>query len=73
MIDYAMARGIELDTLPWLISSSNAGGAAPPVGVGQHFQRLAQLGQRRIGLRLSWRGRQRTGMPCVPCTATIRA
>ncbi|MBZ6380326.1 DUF6975 family protein [Sphingomonas sanguinis] len=24
MIDYAMARGIELDTLPWLISSSNA-------------------------------------------------
>jgi hypothetical protein len=21
MIDYAMARGIELDTLPWLISS----------------------------------------------------
>lgn len=24
MIDYAMARGIELDTLPWLIGSSNA-------------------------------------------------
>lgn len=24
MIDYAMARGIEIDTLPWLIGSSNA-------------------------------------------------
>lgn len=24
MIDYAMARGIEIDTLPWLITSSNA-------------------------------------------------